>query len=601
MKMKLWSYSTTVRNPERIRSFLKVLKLMEGEIWSHENQKKFQVLLIQNRVYGYGEPQFHNTLSKKHNSWLDSDSLTYEQAEIILDVKNYEGGGDMRGRQSYNPLKKMGLTYINEERKIIITSFGNLFLDNNYDLGDVFFKSFIKWQYPSPDSNDYNNHKIKPFIATLHLISKVNELSRALGLKEKGVSRDEFALFFTTLSDYNDIEQTAEKIIDFRFYINKNSKGKDKNTIYEDFFNKNFPEFDSWSNAKEYTDNIIRYFRLTRYIYIRGNGFYIDLEPRRILEINELLKFDDASPLSFKNSIEYYNYLGDANRLQLPWEKKSILNKVKSNLIKELKSKFDELNKLEIDLPPFPSYDNEINEINLLKKQISDLRDYRRKLNERETHFYSKSIDKLNEYTNNLLNIDSNSRSRPIELERYVTLGLNALNDAIEIKPNYPVGDDNEPTFTAPANKPDIECYYNKFNAICEVTMLKNRSQWYNEGQPVMRHIRDFEEINREKETYCLFIAPLLHRDTINTFWYSVKYEYEGKKQKIIPLTINQFVGLLNTLKTIKQEGGFLKHDEIKELYDLIINNTENLQSSDEWINSIPNIICKWENSLLRQ
>jgi hypothetical protein len=33
-----------------------------------------------------------------------------------------------------------------------------------------------------------------------------------------------------------------------------------------------------------------------------------------------------------------------------------------------------------------------------------------------------------------------------------------------------------------------------------------------------------------------------MHRDTINTFWYSVKYGYEGegkdKQQKIIPLTI---------------------------------------------------------------
>lgn len=34
------------------------------------------------------------------------------------------------------------------------------------------------------------------------------------------------------------------------------------------------------------------------------------------------------------------------------------------------------------------------------------------------------------------------------------------------------MGDDNEPTFTAPANKPDIECFYQSFNSICEVTML---------------------------------------------------------------------------------------------------------------------------------
>lgn len=39
--MKFWSFSTTVRNPERIRSFLQVLKLIEGEPWTHSTQKKY--------------------------------------------------------------------------------------------------------------------------------------------------------------------------------------------------------------------------------------------------------------------------------------------------------------------------------------------------------------------------------------------------------------------------------------------------------------------------------------------------------------------------------------------------------------------------------
>ena len=57
---KPWSISTTVRNPERVRDFLKVLKLMEGEKWTSESQAKFQILLIQNRIYGFGKKQFYN-------------------------------------------------------------------------------------------------------------------------------------------------------------------------------------------------------------------------------------------------------------------------------------------------------------------------------------------------------------------------------------------------------------------------------------------------------------------------------------------------------------------------------------------------------------
>ena len=40
--MKTWSISTTVRNPERIRDFLKILKLLEGHPFNKGNQEKYQ-------------------------------------------------------------------------------------------------------------------------------------------------------------------------------------------------------------------------------------------------------------------------------------------------------------------------------------------------------------------------------------------------------------------------------------------------------------------------------------------------------------------------------------------------------------------------------
>ena len=49
--MKLWSISTTIRNPERLRDFLYILKQLEGLPFNNENQIKYQILLIQNRLY----------------------------------------------------------------------------------------------------------------------------------------------------------------------------------------------------------------------------------------------------------------------------------------------------------------------------------------------------------------------------------------------------------------------------------------------------------------------------------------------------------------------------------------------------------------------
>jgi len=193
--MRFWSVSTTIRSPERIRSFLKVLKELEGEIWDTKTQGRYQVLLLQRKVVGFGSPEFEKNLSRKHLSWLNSENFTYKQAEEISKFKKYVGGLEMRGRQSFNPIEKMGLAYIDTEKKIIITSFGNSFLEENYDVGDFFFRSFLKWQYPNPDLNKYSakeGYNIKPLIATFHLLDKVNSICFKKGIKAKGVSKIEY-------------------------------------------------------------------------------------------------------------------------------------------------------------------------------------------------------------------------------------------------------------------------------------------------------------------------------------------------------------------------------------------------------------------------
>lgn len=107
---KPWSITTTVRNPERLRDFLIVLKQLENCRWDLENQRKYQVLLIKERIYGCGISQFYKSLSQDQIDLIDDPTkiISYEQAEKIFNVKNYEDPS-MRGRQSINPLKNLVL------------------------------------------------------------------------------------------------------------------------------------------------------------------------------------------------------------------------------------------------------------------------------------------------------------------------------------------------------------------------------------------------------------------------------------------------------------------------------------------------------------
>jgi hypothetical protein len=602
--MRLWSVSTTVRNPERIRTFLKVLKELEGEVWNKDTQKEYQILLLQKKAYGINVPEFERTLSKEHLEWLHSDSITYEQAEEILNAKNYEGGGEMRGRQSFNPLEKMGLAYIGAGKKIKITTFGKTFLSENYDLGDIFFRSFLKWQYPNPDLNKYSakdGYNIKPLIATFHLIKKINTLCAEKGVKEKGVSKIEFALFFTTLANYTKIEETAEKILQFRSDYEKVKTTETIEKFAEKYFYAHYPEYVSWGNALDYADNVIRYFRLTRFFYLRGNDYYIDLEPRRKIEIDSILEIDNASAKEFSSSEEYTIYLGDAAQPELPWETKTKLQEVIQLLLVDIEAAEQNLTEKNISFPKRPEAILESDNIDTLKEVIENLRAYRRILSDAAVHSELQLVENIEHCIENLQNIFKLADKKPVELEKIITFGLHILNDAIGIRPNYPVGDDNQPTFTAPANKPDIECFYQSFNSICEVTLLTTRSQWFNEGQPVMRHFRDFETAHNEKQSYCLFIAPKIHRDTGNTFWFSVKYEYEGKRQQIVPITIQQFVEILQYLLQAKKQKSnyYLSHKKIQELFDSIVSSSERLTKSDDWLTTIPVIINKWGKSIV--
>ncbi len=603
---KIWSLSTTVRNPERIRYFLSVLKEMDGEDFEEAGQVKLQTLLIQNRLY---KPM---GLSVAQSELYDpiKGKMSFEEAQEIFEHMRSRStvlGEDLgfRGRTSVAPLTKMGLAVAKRTSgKIKITDLGNAFLNNEIDIGDVYFRFFIKWQLPNPDSTEFSDdgaYNIKPFIGALHLIDRVNKQEIARGNEPKGISKDEFDIFVPSLINITNIDSYAKKIIALRDRVSGKSR-VEKRQILNDYtreFAVAFLGTDDVdkvnkliNNLDEYGDNAIRYFRLTRYFYIRGGGFYIDLEPRRSVEINNLLAHDNGEAKTFASKEEYLDYISDITQPKLPWETKEKFIEIIEKLIEEVSAYETTLSLVEAHRVAYES----LAEVEL-KSYAEELRTYRRSLQDKENHIISKDVEKIKEYITVLENI-FDAEDKPITLEKYVSLGLNALNDALQIKPNYPVGDDNEPTFTAPANTPDIECFYETHNAICEVTMLTGRDQWYNEGQPVMRHLRDFENKNTDKVSYCLFVAPKLHRDTVNTFWTSVKYEYEGIAQKIIPISIGQFIELLKALVVIKARGGFLSHTQLSGLYELIVVKSSVVSNAAEWLQEIPAVIDSWKTSV---
>ena len=141
-----------------------------------------------------------------------------------------------------------------------------------------------------------------------------------------------------------------------------------------------------------------------------------------------------------------------------------------------------------------------------------------------------------------------------------------SLDAAEDVIPNYPVGDDNRPTFTAPGGVADIECFYKSFNLACEVTLIRDSKQWVHEGYPVLRHIYEFQHSHEGTTTYGLFLAPRLHDDTIEVFWGGTQKVFKREYVNVFPMTISKFAKILEACANFRKDGGVIGIADVERL-----------------------------------
>jgi hypothetical protein len=594
--IKPWSISTTIRNPERLRDFLSILKSLEGQSFDKNNQIKYQVLLIRERLY---KP---SKIPIKFRSYYERPDIEipYKVAEEIFHTQKYKDP-PMRGRQSANPLNKLGFSIAREgSGPIIITELGNKFLAGEYDIGYIFFKSLLKLQFPNPWSADFSEKEgfnIIPFVAVMHLIEKLNRKST-----KRGLDKNEFSIFVPTLTSFNRIDEYVERILEFRREENKNRYIL--NFTREFYKTKEVPD-KKINNLFDYGDNIMRYFRLTRYFKVSmdplGQFWNIDIEPSRKVEIEQLLEMYSGEAFKFKSLMDYLEYLSDITKPTLPWEKKENLEKIARSLQNKTIDLIQKGNlQITQDKQEILFADVQTMNKSQLENYISRLRGFNLELKEQlKKIMLMGDLNKVEEIIVILRDSKKLKKYEPEQFEKLITEALKIINDEILIKPNYPMDDDGEPVNHSPGNKPDIECHYSIFKAICEVTLNTSKLQWMQEGQPVMRHLRDFEVQHKDDEVFCIFIAPQIHNDTYSQFWISVKYEYNGLPQKIVPMTTEQFTILLETLLNLLKQGKRFSHKELYELYSIIINESKKLASFSEWAIFIHKTIKEWQYRML--
>lgn len=160
----------------------------------------------------------------------------------------------------------------------------------------------------------------------------------------------------------------------------------------------------------------------------------------------------------------------------------------------------------------------------------------------------------------------------------------------MRIQPNYPTDDEGNPLFTAGSGVADLEVFYEDFNLICEVTMLSDRSQWVAEGQPVQRHLLEFSKKYPNKEAFAVFLAPVVHPDTKNTFRQAFYGGYGSVESlKIVPFDFNTWIEIIRQLSKARATGKNLNQKGLLMFLESCLPSKSKIEKTDDWWNRIVN------------
>lgn len=484
-------FTTTLRNPERLKWFLGVLKNYNGQILDDNLAEIIAGEII--RIGLYKPMKISLATKKKIESRV---SLTDNEVKKALNdnPQNHKEAGFKKGWPSrfdtwFKIAKELGFVYYENGKAIRFSEIGLKLVDEEHPEFEqqAFLNAFVKYQSNSPFRRVLNENA--PLILLLHVIKKINADKDFNGT---GISKLELPLvIFWKDNNADNLYKLIRKI------RKKHGYNPSWEVIIDICVNEimegNFKKFNPKSIMVDYPDEFIRKMRLTGLISLRGGGRFIDINR------NEQKKVDYALATyskykKFTSEEEYFNYMSieDINLITAVGRPVSVSER--ENFLIKWATVYS-WDKIKVEL------------LNLASKKLTK--------------------DDILKYLSN-----------PIRLEFLVALAIKSKFPDVKVIPNYPYDDEGIPTSTAGGvgDKGDIECLEDVNGILVEVTMSEGRMQTMMEVWPIQRHLEKFREDT--PNAICYFIAPSIFIDSFR----QIKYVKDNDNLTIIPKDIDEFL-----------------------------------------------------------
>ncbi|MGB4588966.1 MAG: AlwI family type II restriction endonuclease [Clostridiaceae bacterium] len=496
------SFSTTMRNPNRIVSFLNCLLPYENQILTHDVIMKVIHNVIKEKIY---KPVIINRISDLTNIYKSEDEkFSNKQIENIIDMspqKHKEAGFDYGWDSRFDTIFKLPMEFgfVNYAigKPIRISTTGHMLVDalneeepNEEKIRAVFLNSMMRYQSDNPYRKNANSNV--PLILLLQVLKILKADADENGA---GVFRQELSLFICWPN--NDAIELYKKIKEIRSDVGYSYSDEYIYEICLELLGATDEQRNRFKMSQicgEAVDEYIRKMRTTGIISLRGNGRFIDYNTWEIEKLEYILdKYSEYK--SFESKEEYFDYMGSVDTSVISMEssipldttdiRRTTLIKIASEYTKE--TIYNELHKV-------------------CNKSASS--DYMMKL-----------------------------LPGPARLEFLTSIAMVQNFDNLDVVPNYSIDDEGLPTNTAAGGKADIVCFDTVSKSLIEVSLMCGRQdQVNNEIVPIRRHL--IEERKNFENTFSVFVAPFIHSDTKEIAkWYKYKENLD-----ILTYAIDEFI-----------------------------------------------------------
>lgn len=509
-KAKPLSFSTTIRNPERIPVFLRCILPFEGKVLTSEVIHEVVKNVIKEKCY--------KPLYISRNDFLkviyENEDYSFSDLQLEEIINNspqnhkeagFAYGWDSRFDTWYKMIKEFGFIKYAMLKPITITKTGHMLVDaymeepcNESKIQKVFLNALMKYQTNNPLRKNLNENVPLPL-----LLNVIKLLHDDPNESDAGIARQELPILICWRD--NNAESVYRYIKDIRRTVGFNCSDE---FIYErcldilENTNKKYLKMEKICH--ESVDEYIRKMRMSGLLSLRGNGRFLDINRFEFESVKYVIDNYMKYP-KFNEEDAYIDYMGDIDSKILQFD----INK----------------------------------EFDFSDVRKKTLYEYAKKLSKERVQKELLLVCQKKESKHEVLKYIN----APTRLEFLTSIALVQNFKELDVNPNYSVDDEGLPTFTASGGCADIECFGDDCNGLFEVTLMCGRfDQVNNEIIPISRHLREAQEKitnkNNLKKAFSVLIAPHIHSDTKEAAeWQNHKFGL-----KILTYDINEFISSIN-------------------------------------------------------